>query len=77
MTLEGVFGVPLDVAASYIVLFTIYGAVLEFSGAGKFFLDWAMAADRDVGSAAPDRGATVTVAGLLLGTVSGSGVATP
>ena len=35
MTLEGMFGVPLDVAATYIVLFTIYGAVLEHSGAGR------------------------------------------
>ena len=44
MTLEGIFGVPLDVAATYIILFTIYGAVLEQSGAGRFFIDWAMAA---------------------------------
>ena len=35
MTLEGIFGVPLDVATTYIVLFTIYGAVLEHSGAGR------------------------------------------
>ena len=27
ITLEGIFGVPLDVAATYIILFTIYGAV--------------------------------------------------
>ena len=33
MTLDGIFGVPLDVAATYIILFTIYGAVLEYSGA--------------------------------------------
>ena len=44
MTLEGIFGVPLDVAATYIVLFTIYGAVLEHTGAGTFFIDWALAA---------------------------------
>jgi len=75
MTLEGIFGVPLDVAATYIILFTIYGAVLERSGAGKFFIDWAMAAvGRSRSGAAPGR--TVTVAGFLLGTVSGSGVAT-
>jgi TRAP transporter 4TM/12TM fusion protein len=75
MTLEGVFGVPLDVAATYIVLFTIYGAVLEYSGAGAFFIDWAMAAmGRSHSGAAPGR--TVTLAGFLLGTVSGSGVAT-
>ena len=75
MTLEGVFGVPLDVASTYIILFTIYGAVLEQSGAGRFFIDWSMAAmGRSHSGAAPGR--TVTVAGFLLGTVSGSGVAT-
>ncbi len=75
LTLEGIFGVPLDVAATFIVLFTIYGAVLEYSGAGKFFIDWAFAAmGRSRSGAAPGR--TVTLAGFLLGTVSGSGVAT-
>jgi TRAP transporter 4TM/12TM fusion protein len=73
MTLEGIFGVPLDVAATYIILFTIYGAVLELSGAGTFFLDWALAAS---GRSAAAPGRSVTVAGFLLGTVSGSGVAT-
>ena len=75
MTLEGIFGVPLDVATTYIILFTIYGAVLEQSGAGRFFIDWSMAAlGRSGSGAAPGR--TVTLAGFLLGTVSGSGVAT-
>jgi len=74
MTLEGVFGVPLDVAASYIILFSIYGAILGASGAGKFFLEWSLAAvGKSGGGAGPGR--AVTVAGLLLGTVSGSGVA--
>ena len=53
MTLEGIFGVPLDVAATYIILFTIYGAVLDVSGAGKFFLDWSLAA---IGASRPRRG---------------------
>jgi TRAP transporter 4TM/12TM fusion protein len=74
MTLEGIFGVPLDVASTYIALFTIYGAVLERSGAGRFFIDWAMAAmGRSPRGSGPGR--TVTVAGILLGAVSGSGVA--
>ena len=73
MTLEGIFGVPLDVAATYIILFTIYGAVLEQSGAGKFFINWALAAS---GRSAAAPGRSVTAAGFLLGTVSGSGVAT-
>ena len=74
MTLEGIFGVPLDVTATYIVLFTIYGAVLEHSGAGRFFIDWAAST---VGRTRSGSGAgrTVTVAGYLLGAVSGSGVA--
>ena len=73
MTLEGIFGVPLDVAATYIILFTIYGALLDASGAGFFFIEWALkASGRSVG--APGR--SVTMAGFLLGTVSGSGVAT-
>jgi TRAP transporter 4TM/12TM fusion protein len=75
MTLEGMFGVPLDVAATYIVLFAIYGSILQLSGAGTFFLDWAMAAMGRSGSGAGP-GRTVTLAGFLLGTVSGSGVAT-
>jgi TRAP-type uncharacterized transport system fused permease subunit len=46
MTLEGIYGVPLDVAVTYIILFSIYGAVLERSGAGHFFLDFAMSLSR-------------------------------
>ena len=74
MGVEGIFGVPLDVAATYIILFTIYGAVLEYSGAGKFFIDVSFAAFGSRSRAAPGR--TTTLAGFLLGTVSGSGVAT-
>ena len=74
MTLEGIMGVPLDVAATYIVLFTIYGAIVEHSGAGRFFVEWAMSAiGRSNSGSAPGR--TVTLAGYLLGAVSGSGVA--
>ncbi|GAT65742.1 C4-dicarboxylate ABC transporter permease [Planomonospora sphaerica] len=73
MGTDGVYGVPLDVAATYIILFTIYGAVLDHSGAGRFFVEVSLAAFRR-SRAAPGR--TVALAGFLLGTVSGSGVAT-
>jgi TRAP transporter 4TM/12TM fusion protein len=73
ITSAGIFGVPLEVAATYIILFTIYGAVLEFSGASQFFLDLSFAA---FGQSRAGPGRTVTLAGFLLGTVSGSGVAT-
>ena len=74
MTLEGIFGVPLDVASTYIILFTVFGAVLEHSGATRFLLDWSRAAfGRSHSGAAAGR--AVTLAGGLLGAVSGSGVA--
>jgi TRAP transporter 4TM/12TM fusion protein len=73
MGLEGLFGLPLDVAATYIVLFTIYGAVLEYSGAARFFVELSYSA---FGGSRTGPGRTTTLAGFLLGTVSGSGVAT-
>src|ERR1700682_1121287 len=73
MTLEGIFGVPIDVSSSLIILFTIYGAVLQFSGAGKFFIDFSFAA---MGGKPTGAGRTVVLASFLLGGPSGSGVAT-
>ena len=73
MGTQGLFGVPTDVAATYIILFTIYGAVLTYSGATRFFIDLSFAA---FGQTAAGPGRTVALAGFLLGTVSGSGVAT-
>ncbi len=70
---SGFFGTPLDVAATYIVLFTIYGTVLELSGAAKFFVDLSVSVFRRSPSAA---GRTAVASGFLLGTVSGSGTAT-
>lgn len=70
---SGFYGTPLDVAASYIVLFTIYGAVLELSGAGRFFVELSAAAFRRSRTGA---GRTAVASGFLLGTVSGSGAAT-
>ena len=75
LTLEGIFSTPIDVASTFIVLFTIYGAVLTRSGAGAFFINWAFALFGKTPSAsAPGRAAVAS--GFLLGTVSGSGVAT-
>ena len=73
ITLEGIFGVPLAVSSTFIILFTIYGAFLEQSGAGKFFVDLAFAL---TGRRRTGAGQAVTVASFLLGGPSGSGVAT-
>src|SRR5262249_44877349 len=40
ITLEGIFGIAVDVSATLIIMFTIYGAFLQHSGAGKFFIDF-------------------------------------
>jgi TRAP transporter 4TM/12TM fusion protein len=73
MALEGIFGVPIDVAATFIILFTIYGAFLDKSGAGQFFIDFSFAA---MGGKPTGAGRTSILASFLLGGPAGSGVAT-
>jgi TRAP transporter 4TM/12TM fusion protein len=73
MTLEGIFGTAIDVSSSLIILFTIYGAFLKHSGAGKFFIDFSFAA---MGGKSTAAGRTVVLSSFLLGGPSGSGVAT-
>lgn len=73
ITLDGIFGTAVDVSASLIILFTIYGAILQTSGAGKFFVDFSFAL---TGGRATSAGRTVVLSSFLLGGPSGSGVAT-
>ena len=73
MTLNGLFGTPVEVSSTFIILFTIFGAVLEISRAGKFFVDFALGC---MGKSRAGAGRAVTLASFLLGTVSGSGAAT-
>lgn len=73
ITLEGIFGTAVDVSATLIILFTIYGAILQATGAGKFFVDFSFAA---TGGKAASAGRTVVLSSFLLGGPSGSGVAT-
>jgi TRAP transporter 4TM/12TM fusion protein len=73
ITLEGIFGVAVDVSSTLIIMFTIYGAFLQHSGAGKFFIDFSMAL---MGGKPNSAGRTVVLSSFLLGGPSGSGVAT-
>jgi len=73
MTLEGIYGTAINVSSTLIILFTIYGAFLQYSGAGKFFIDFSFSA---MGGKPTSAGRTVTLASFLLGGPSGSGVAT-
>ncbi|MEZ4607468.1 MAG: TRAP transporter large permease subunit [Deinococcales bacterium] len=68
---EGIFGTPLGVA-TYVFTFIIFGAFLEVTGAGKFFIDIAYAiAGRQRGG--PAKAAVVSSA--LMGSISGSAIA--
>jgi TRAP transporter 4TM/12TM fusion protein len=73
MTLEGIFGTTVEVSSSLIILFTIFGAILQYSGAGKFFIDFSFAA---MGGKRNAAGRAVVLSSFLLGGPSGSGVAT-
>ena len=73
MTLEGIFGVPIDVSSTFIILFTIFGAFLQYSGSGKFYVDFSFSL---MGGKPTGAGRTVTLASFLLGGPSGSGTAT-
>jgi len=71
-TTEGVFGVPLAVAGTYVILFILFGAFLEKSGAGQFFMNFANAV---AGGARGGPGKVSVVSSSLFGTISGSAVA--
>lgn len=72
MTLEGIFGVPIDVSSTIIIMFCIFGAFLTVSGAGKFYVDFAFTA---MGSKPTAAGRSVIATSYLLAMASGSGVA--
>jgi TRAP transporter 4TM/12TM fusion protein len=69
---EGIFGLPLGVAATFVFVFVLFGAFLEVTGAGKFFIDLAYAATgRQRGG--PAKAAVIASAGM--GSISGSAIA--
>jgi TRAP transporter 4TM/12TM fusion protein len=69
---EGIYGLPLGVAATFVYIFVLFGAFLEITGAGQFFIDLAYAAaGRQRGGPAK---ASVIASGLM-GSISGSAIA--
>jgi len=71
-TTEGIFGIPIGVAGTYVILFIIFGAFLEKSGAGQFFMHFANAI---AGGSRGGPGKVAVVSSSLFGTISGSAVA--
>ena len=71
-TTEGIFGVPMGVSSTFIYLFILFGAYLEATGLGKFFIDLANAL---AGWAVGGPAKVAVLSSGLMGTVSGSSVA--
>ena len=72
MTLEGIFGIPIGVSSTYVILFIIFGAFLEKSGFGNFLFKIA------TGVAGRFRGGPAKIAVVasgLMGMISGSSTA--
>jgi TRAP transporter 4TM/12TM fusion protein len=71
-TFNGIYGSLLDVSATFIIIFMIFGGLLNATGAGKFFMDLACS----VGSrfrAGPALAAVISSA--IMGSINGSAVA--
>ncbi len=68
-TSQGVFGIPLGVSSTYIILFSIYGAFLSEFGAGDFFFKLANKLTKGMQAAGAK---TAVIFSTLLGMISGS-----
>lgn len=71
-TTEGIFGVALGASATFVILFVIFGAFLEGSGVGDYFISFARAlTQKSVGGSAK----TAVISSCLFGSISGSTIA--
>ncbi|MCK9216845.1 MAG: TRAP transporter permease [Firmicutes bacterium] len=70
--LEGILGIPLGVSATFVFMFILFGAVLDKTGVGKFFIDLAFAM---TGHTRSGPAMTAVVASGFMGSISGSSVA--
>jgi len=72
LTTEGIFGLPVGVAATFVFIFILFGAFLEKTGGGNFFIDLAYGL---TGRFSGGPAKTAVLASGFLGSVSGSAVA--
>lgn len=71
-TTEGIMGLPIGVSSTFIFMFLLFGAYLEKTGMGEFFIDLA----NSISGSAPGGPAKVAViSSACMGTLSGSSVA--
>lgn len=72
MTLEGILGTPIGVSATFVFMFILFGAFLDKTGVGGFFIDLAYTL---TGTLRSGPAMTAVVASGLMGSISGSSVA--
>ena len=69
---EGIYGIPLDVSASTVFLFVLFGTMLEKSGGGQYFIQIAFSL---LGKFRGGPAKAAVLASGLTGMVSGSSIA--
>jgi TRAP transporter 4TM/12TM fusion protein len=75
--LDGIFGVTLDVSSKYILLFIIFGAFLQMSGVGRYFIDFSFSIAGGMrGGPAKVSVISSGLMGMMNGTSAGNAVAT-
>lgn len=72
LTTTAIFGEPMKISATYVFLFVLFGAFLEISGAGEFFMEISKSM---VGRFRGGPGLMAVISSALMGTISGSAVA--
>jgi len=72
MSTEGIYGIPLDVSATVVFLFVLFGAMLDKAGAGKFFIQLALSL---LGQYKGGPAKAAVLGSGLTGLVSGSSIA--
>ncbi len=72
LTQDGIFSMPLGVSSTYVVIFLIFGAFLEVSGVGPWFMEFS---SRIAGKSIGGPAKIAVVSSCLFGSISGSAVA--
>ncbi len=72
LTTEGIYGIPASVSATYVMLFILFGALVERTGTGQMFMDFALSL---TGHQAGGPAKVACITSAMFGTVSGSAVA--
>ncbi|MDD4895919.1 MAG: TRAP transporter permease [Atribacterota bacterium] len=72
LTDAGIFGTPLGVSANFVYLFILFGSILNKTGAGQFFIDFATAV---TGYTRGGPAKAAVVSSGMMGTISGSSTA--